>query len=209
MKIGIGLVMGLAGLLGASLVAAEEASSEATAAARHVAVTICATCHGPQGHAISPKFPQLAGQRATYLVAQMKNFRSQSRGDPDALAYMWGMAAGLDDDLINGLAAYYSAQQPARGERSDPALIARGREIFANGVAAEGIPPCASCHGPEAAGADDFPRLAGQRAQYLLKQLRSFQNNMRNVAIMHGVASGLQSSEMNAVTAYLQSLGTR
>ena len=93
MKIGIGLVMGLAGLLGASLVAADEASSEATAAARHVAVTICATCHGPQGHAISPKFPQLAGQRATYLVAQMKNFRSQSRGDPDALAYMWGMAA--------------------------------------------------------------------------------------------------------------------
>ena len=64
-----------------------------------------------------------------------------------------------------------------------------------------------SCHGPNAAGTDDFPRLAGQHAQYLLKQLRSFQNNMRDVAIMHGVAAGLKTGEMDAVASYLQSLG--
>ena len=55
--------------------------------------------------------------------------------------------------------------------------------------------------------ADDFPRLAGQHAQYLLKQLRSFQSNLRNVAVMHGVAKELQGKEMSAVAAYLESLG--
>jgi cytochrome c553 len=120
---------------------------------------------------------------------------------------MWGMAAPLGDDMIGALAAYYSAQAPGRGERGDAAEIAHGADIYANGVAAEGIPPCISCHGPGAVGTDDFPRLAGQHAQYLLKQLRSFQNNLRNVAVMHGVAQGLQGRDMHAVAAYLESLG--
>jgi cytochrome c553 len=211
MKTRIALILGLAALSGASAVLADESSelqaaAEVKAEARQVAVTVCATCHGPQGRAISPKFPQLAGQKATYLVAQLKNFKTQSRGDPDAVAYMWGMAANLDDDLVNALAAYYSAQRPARGAASGADITARGKDIFLNGVTAEGIPPCAACHGADASGTDEFPRLAGQKAQYLLKQLRSFQNNQRNVAIMHGVAGGLQSSEMTSVAAYLQSL---
>ena len=61
--------------------------------------------------------------------------------------------------------------------------------------------------GAGAAGTDDYPRLAGQHVQYLMKQLRSFQNNMRNVAVMHGVATGLQLGDMEAVATYLQSLG--
>ena len=65
---------------------------------------------------------------------------------------------------------------------------------------------CASCHGPGAHGIADFPRLAGQHAQYLLKQLGSFQSNMRNVAVMHGVALNLWRPEMEAVAAYLRSL---
>jgi cytochrome c553 len=211
MKTTVAALMGLACLLGtaaarAQLATEAQAAAGAQAAARQVAVTVCATCHGPQGRAISPKFPQLAGQKATYLVAQLKNFKSQTRGDPDALAYMWGMAATLDDELINALAGYYSVQRPARGAASGADSMARGKDIFLNGVTAEGIPPCAACHGADAAGTDEFPRLAGQKAQYLLKQLRSFQNNQRNVAIMHGVAGGLQSSEMTSVAAYLQAL---
>jgi len=207
MKSRIALMMGVTALLGTSLVAADEISPEVRDSAQHVAVTICATCHGPQGHSISPKFPNLAGQHAAYLIAQMNNFKSHTRGDPDALGYMWGMAAPLDDDLISGLAAYYSAQRPAAGRSSDPAATARGKEVYANGVAAEGIPACGICHGPTAAGTDEFPRLAGQSAQYLLKQLRSFQSNLRNVAVMHGVASGLKLNQMTDVAAYLQSLG--
>src|SRR2546429_8912793 len=52
-------------------------------------------------------------------------------------------------------------------------------------------------------GVADFPRLASQRSQYILKQLASFQSNMRNVAVMHGVAQNLRTNEMQAVGAYL------
>ena len=175
-------------------------------AAQQVAVTTCATCHGPQGRSSTPKFPVLAGQHANYLVAQMKAFKAQTRGDPDALGYMWGMAAPLDDEMIAALADYYSAQMPARGRTGDTGAIARGADIFSNGVAAAGIPPCVACHGANAAGTDESPRLAGQHAQYLLKQLHSFQSNLRNVAVMHGVAQELKTREMTSVAAYLQSL---
>ena len=63
---------------------------------------------------------------------------------------------------------------------------------------------CSSCHGPDGHGLQDFPRLAGQHAQYVLKQLGSFQSNMRNVAIMHGVAQNLRMTEMQQVAAYLE-----
>jgi cytochrome c553 len=208
MKLSIALVVGCAAWLGADALHAADVSPDMHEAAIKVAVTTCANCHGAQGRSFNPKFPRLAAQHATYLIAQMKNFKSQTRGDADALGYMWGMAAPLSDELINALATYYSVQRPVRGESSDPALIARGKDIYENGLVAEGIPPCASCHGPNAEGTDDFPRLAGQHVQYLLKQLRSFKNNMRDVAIMHGVTSGLKNSEMEAVASFLQSLGT-
>ena len=189
--------------------AADEVSAEARLAAQHVAVMTCGTCHGPQGRSIVPKFPTLAGQHPKYLAAQLLAFKAQTRGDPDALGYMWGMAAPLSDDMIAGLADYYGAQTPGAGSGGDSGAIARGADIYTNGVAAEGIPPCVACHGPGAVGTDEYPRLAGQHAQYLLKQLRSFQNNMRNVAVMHGVAQDLKANEMQAVATYLQSLGGR
>lgn len=187
----------------------EDVTAEARLAAQHVAVNTCANCHGRQGRSITPKFPVLAGQHAGYLAAQLHAFKSQSRGDPDALAYMWGMSAPLDDEMINALAAYYTAQSPGPGAGGDAAVIAGGAEIYAKGIAADGIPPCAGCHGPAGAGTNEFPRLAGQHAQYLLKQLRSFQSNLRDVAIMHGVAQSMAVSEMQAVAAYLESLGGR
>ncbi|MDE2219945.1 MAG: c-type cytochrome [Gammaproteobacteria bacterium] len=196
-------------LLAQASPAADEITPEARLAAQHVAVMTCATCHGPQGRSVAPKFPALAGQHPKYLVAQLEAFKSQTRGDADAIGYMWGMASPLSDEMIAALAAYYAAQTPVAGSAGDAGAIARGADIYANGVAAEGIPPCIACHGPGASGTDDYPRLAGQHAQYLLKQLRSFQNNMRNVAVMHGVAQDLKANEMEAVAAYLQSLGSR
>lgn len=208
MKIYTSLTLSMIALLSAHSSHSQEISAENRDAALRVAVTTCATCHGAQGRAISPKFPHLAGQHAEYLIAQMKNFKSHTRGDPDALGYMWGMAAPLNDDMIAALAAYYSAQQPAHGATANPAAIARGQYIYINGIAAVDIPACATCHGPNAAGTAQFPKLAGQSAQYLIKQLRSFQNNLRDVAIMHGVASGLKTNEMTDIALYLNSLGS-
>ena len=184
---------------------ADEPDAVTRAYAQKVAITVCGTCHGPRGNSIQPKYPRLAGQNANYLVAQLKAFRAQTRGDPDAIGYMWGMASQLDDDTIQALASYYSGQHAEPSARGASATIIRGREIYAQGVAAQGVPACSGCHGPDARGLKDFPRLAGQHAQYVLKQLASFQSNMRNVAIMHGVAQNLNLGDMDAVAAYLES----
>jgi len=180
-------------------------SQDSQEAARKIAVGTCAVCHGDHGNSQSSLYPRLAGQRENYLAAQLKAFRGQTRGDPDAIAYMWGMASPLSDGMINALAAYYASQKPASGTAGNPQVIARGREIYANGVASENIPACASCHGANAEGLADFPRLAGQHSDYVIKQLRSFQNELRDVAVMHGVAKEMKLAELEAVAAYLQS----
>ncbi len=187
-----------------SLARADEPDAATRAYAQHVGVTVCGTCHGPNGNSVQPKFPRLAGQNANYLAAQLKAFRSQTRGDPDAISYMWGMASQLDDATIDALAAYYAAQKAEPSASGASAEAGRGREIYLRGVAAQGVPACASCHGPDAHGLQDFPRLAGQHGQYVLKQLASFQSNMRNVAIMHGVAQNLNLADMDAVAAFLE-----
>jgi cytochrome c553 len=172
--------------------------------AEKVAITVCGTCHGKTGTNTQPKFPVLAAQNANYLVAQLKAFHTQTRGDPDAIAYMWGMAAELDEPSMSALAGYYSGQKPQSGSVGNTTEISTGKDIYEHGVTSEGVPACATCHGPDAHGLKDFPRLAGQHAQYILKQLGSFQSNMRNVAIMHGVAQNLRLPEMEAVAAYLE-----
>ncbi len=186
---------------------ADDPSPDAQQHAKRIAVTTCGTCHGSQGVSQQPKFPNLAGQSAGYLAAQLKAFRAQTRGDADALAYMWGMAAPLDDDTIDALAGLYAAEAATAGRRTaDAALVAKGEALYRDGHVEQGVPACAACHGADGHGMADFPRLAGQHAQYVLKQLDSFQTNMRNVAIMHGVASGLTGDDAAAVAAYLESL---
>jgi cytochrome c553 len=206
-ELSVALVIVVAAVLGTSGsgVRADEPDAAGQLHAQKVAITVCGTCHGPSGNSQQPKFPRLAGQKDTYLITQLKAFRAQTRGDPDAIGYMWGMASELDDETIDALARYYATQKPAVAHGGDPALIARGREIYQHGIEAEGVPACASCHGPDAHGLQDFPRLAGQHSQYLLKQLGSFQSNMRKVAIMHGVAQNLRLPEMQAVAAFVES----
>jgi cytochrome c553 len=174
--------------------------------AKRVAITVCANCHGPAGRSEQPKFPVLAGQHAGYMLAQLQAFRAQTRGDPDAIGYMWGMAGPLDDALAAALADYYSRQKIGVGTVGDAGLIKRGEQVYQNGDAAAGIPPCAACHGPNALGTEQYPRLAGQHVQYLMKQLRSFRSNLRDVAVMHGVAQVLQEPDMRAVATYLEAL---
>jgi cytochrome c553 len=181
-------------------------SPQARSAAARIAVGTCAGCHGAQGTSIVPKFPNLAAQPASYLANQLKAFRSRSRGDPDALAFMWGMAASLDDAQIDGLAQYYSKKPAPSGTSSDRTLQARGKTIYERGVAALQVPACGSCHGSNGEGMADFPRLAGQHAQYFLTQMRSFQSNLRATDPMRVVASALKTSDLEALAAYIQSM---
>src|SRR5579862_4246487 len=133
----------LVGLAGAALLAAgtaaraDEIDAAARSHAQRIAITVCATCHGPHGNSTQPKYPRLAGQNANYLAAQLKAFRAQTRGDPDAIGYMWGMAAQLDDASIDALAAYYAAQKAEPSATGASGTISHGREIYAQGVAAQ------------------------------------------------------------------------
>jgi len=179
------------------------------AAAQSVAVDLirreCSTCHGAGGISVSPTFPNLAGQQAPYLEAQLKAFRDRSRADPHAQAFMWGMAAQLTDSTIADIAAYFAAQPPAKGTPGDPAEIAAGKKIFEEGIAAQQVPPCQSCHMKNAEGNAVFPRLAGQHRGYLEKQLEVFATGLRANPIMHENAKNLSALQISQVAAFLSS----
>jgi cytochrome c553 len=185
---------------------AADTMTDAQKATLHKAVETCGTCHGVNGRSVSPTFPNLAGQTATYIEAQLKAFKDQSRADPDAQAYMWGMASQLSDTTIGALAGYFAAQPAAPGRGGNSTLISQGKRLFEEGVPARQIPPCASCHGAHAEGLAFFPRLAGQHAPYLLKQLIVIQSVLRTAPVMHGVIKDLTKDQMLAVVAYLESI---
>jgi cytochrome c553 len=180
--------------------------TDAQKAALQKTVETCGTCHGVNGRSVSPTFPNLAAQSAPYIEAQLHAFKDQSRADPDAQAYMWGMASQLNDAMISALGTYFAAQPAAPGKPGNPALIAQGKRLFDEGVPARQIPPCASCHGAHAQGMAIFPRLAGQHAPYLLKQLLVIQSVLRTAPVMHGVVKDLTKDQMQALVAYLESI---
>ena len=168
------------------------------------AVNLCSTCHGPRGVSTSPEFPTLAGQHEAYLIAQMKAFRDRSRADKEAHQYMWGIAAQLDDPTIEGIAQYYSRQTPPPPRSANPALASEGKELFHRGAPDRHIPACATCHGQNAEGDAEKPRLAGQHAKYVDKQLRYMQTGAREPSAMRGAIDELTTEERQAVAAYVQ-----
>ena len=118
---------------------------------------------------------------------------------------MWGMATLVSDSMVDALAHYYASQTPAPGIAADAKLIAKGEKLFEQGVPERNIAPCASCHGAGAEGRSIFPRLAGQHAPYLARQLIVIQKQLRTSPIMHGIIKDLTPDEIGAVAAYLQS----
>ena len=172
------------------------------ATAESTATSVCQNCHGPRGNSASATFPRLNGQQADYIENQLKNFRSHSRTDPHARAYMWGMASQLDDALIAGLAKYYTSQTPTLPQ-SGGELASLGKKIYLQGVASESIPPCQACHGEHGEGNGQFPRLAGQHADYLKKQLEQFRSTLRESDVMHANTKDMRDSEIEALVSYL------
>ena len=182
-----------------TLLSAQTIPPDIQKAAEEKAVNLCSTCHGPRGISTSSEFPILAAQRKGYLAAQIDAFRKQTRAEKDAHDFMWGIAGRLDEKIINGIAAYYAAQPRAPGRTDDPAIVAKGKELFDKGLLDRGIPACATCHGANGEGVADFPRLAGQHAKYIAKQLTYIQTLTRAAPVMHGIVKDLTPDEMHAV----------
>jgi len=175
-----------------------------------IARQVCSNCHGVTGNSISPNFPHLAGMPAPYLAAQLTGFKSHGRQDPAGFEYMWGLSRSLTDAQVQGLATYYAGQAPASNmPAGDPAKVAAGKALFAAGVPGKGVPACTTCHGAQAQGNDTFPRLAGQHADYVVKQLEVFQrsNDRPEGAVMKTIAHGLAEADIGNLAEYVQSLG--
>ncbi len=174
-----------------------------------LAEQVCSNCHGLDGNAVSPNFPNLAGQGEDYLAAQLRGFKARGRRDPAGFEYMWGLSRSLSDAQIQGLATYYAAQVPARQPLEASAAAARlGQSIFTDGVPERNVQACAGCHGASGQGQAAIPRLAGQHADYVVKQLLVFQRTEERPegGIMKTVAHALTPSDIASVAAYLQSL---
>jgi len=174
------------------------------------ALQVCSICHGIDGNAVSPNFPNLAGQPKAYLVEELKEFRSKSRADKAAVQYMWGLARNLTDAQIDGLAAYYSAQEPRSPGSGDPGQASKGKEIYFSGVPEHQVLACATCHGDTAQGADNIPRLASQHASYVVKQLTVYQgaSDRPGGVVMAEMCKGMTKQEMADVAQYVQGIGT-
>ncbi|WP_417567412.1 c-type cytochrome [Marinobacter sp.] len=87
--------------------------SAADVAAGKAKAAVCAACHGQNGLAQIPTYPNLAGQNEQYLVAALKAYKNKERSGGQA-AIMQGQAAALSDEDIANLAAYF-ASLPADG----------------------------------------------------------------------------------------------
>lgn len=168
---------------------------------------VCSACHGDSARNKNESIPNIAGQMPLYLEAQLKDFRSQARAESDIQAYMWGISALLDDNTIKGLSEYFAAQSPAPGRSGEAKRIAEGRKIFVEGIPDKGVRACAGCHGTSAEGASVFPRLAGQKSTYIVRQLQIFRTRLRpHGLLMKNEVAELSGDQMRAVAEYVQSL---
>ena len=199
------LLISLAAVLAFSAQAAHAGDDDIDPRTVKMAQSVCETCHGIGGDSPYSLYPRLAGQQTVYLQHELKQFRSRERGDPFAQAYMWGIAAPLSDVEIDGLAQYFSNKKPGEpiASDADAEVLARGKALFDHGDESKGIPACSSCHGDSAEGKDDFPRLAGQHAAYLVRQIVAFRTMTRRNDTMHTNAENISDDDAEAVAEYL------
>ena len=204
---------GLALALSAVATAQETAPAKIDLAkAQQTATQICAACHGPDGNSATSANPNLAGQHADYITLQLAHFKAGIRVN----AIMQGMVANLSDDDMRALGVYFSQQKPKGLTAKDPALVKVGQKIYRGGDQVKELPACAACHSPTGAGIPkNYPRVAGQYADYTYAQLKAFKSGDRgadkagkdgNGRIMGAIAEKMSDDQMKAVADYMAGL---
>lgn len=171
---------------------------------------VCQGCHGEDGNSISPDFPHLAGQHSRYLLKQISNFQSGARTNET----MNAMVAGLSAEDAQDIAAYFASKKILPDTTApDSIALETGKMIYRGGNTYTGVPACSSCHGPNGAGNSPakFPRLAGQRIEYVMKQLQDFKAKQRSNdpnEIMQTIASKMTDNEIRSVATYIAYIPT-
>jgi cytochrome c553 len=174
-------------------------------------LSYCKDCHGPsaQGYRGYFPIPRLAGQQTAYLENQLRAFIEHRRTNN----VMFNVAHALSTSMISALAANFRDLNPAPVGGAPRQLVAEGRRIFEDGVPDANVAACSACHGPDASGTGEIPRLAGQLYPYLIKELTNWgkergQNPAKpdTSAIMSPVAHSLSKTQIEAVSAYVSYL---
>jgi cytochrome c553 len=131
----------------------------------------CFACHGEQGTSTTENTPSLGGQQAPYALIQLFMFREKLRVfDP-----MNEMTKSFTDDDLRAFSDFIATlpkpQPPA--DAPDAARMQKAVAIISQNH-------CNSCHQANFAGADNVPRIANQREDYLAKTLREYKDNTRH-----------------------------
>jgi cytochrome c553 len=178
--------------------------------ARQLVSNACSKCHGPTGNGISitPLVPILAGQNSVYIETELKLLRQHGRSDPHARAFMWGISHALSDEEIAGLAKYFSELPGVAGRpSSNPALAAKGKEIYENGAPEpRKVIKCIECHGENSGGTNNVPRLAGQHKDYMALQLHYYHDKLRENILMQRNVKNITDDQIAAVVEYIGTL---
>ena len=196
---------------GAAAVFGAQVQAQDLAKAQNTANQVCAACHAADGNSTAPANPKIAGQISEYLHKQLVDFKPQGDKKPARESpVMIGMVANLSDADMKALAAFYAGQQLKPSAAADKTLVALGQKLWRGGNTATGVPACAGCHGPAGAGMPaQYPRIAGQYAEYIVAQLKAFKEGARANdpnGMMRGVTARMTDREIRAVAEYAAGL---
>jgi len=180
--------------------------AQGDAAAGQAKSALCATCHGADGNSQLSINPKLAGQNASYLVKQLKDYKSGARVNPT----MTAMVAALTDQDVLDIAAWYSSHQVSL-LGADPETLELGETLYRAGIKDLSVAACSACHSPtgNGNGPAGFPSLSGQHSEYTLLQLKAFRAGERqndSSAMMRSVVERLTDKELEALASYVSGL---
>jgi cytochrome c553 len=166
----------------------------------------CEVCHGvsAQGFLGYYPIPRLAGQQIAYIENQLQGFSEHKRTNN----IMFNVGHVLSPAMIKALATGFHDLNPKPLGNAPRELVAAGKQIYEEGAPGANVPACASCHGKEAKGDGQFPRLAGQLYAYVSLQLTNWsKERAENTSdIMTPIARGLTDAQIKAVAAYVSYL---
>lgn len=167
---------------------------------------LCSGCHNADGNSTVPENPRLAGLDTAYLTRQLADFKSGNRPSP----VMAGIVSLLQESELKPLASHFNKQKPAPGAgAADTRLLARGKEIFDEGIVGSAVPACSGCHNEDGSGTDKYPRITGQHSAYVVQQLTNFKSGTRandSKGVMQAVAKRMNEQEIQAVAEYVATL---